>query len=492
MRPLDLVLPSALLALFPLAIGCADVEDPLPPPTIDWAECTDTTLFDCGVLSVPVDHADPYGPRFNLPVLRAPALVEEERLGSLVVNPGGPGGSGVQLAKGAAFVLPPAVRNRFDIVGFDPRGEGKSSPSINCISDLDPFIALDTTPDDAAEEEALAAQSRALAEGCGERSADLLPFVGTDSIVRDMDLLRQALGDEQLTYLGFSYGTFLGAIYADTFPDKVRALVLDAAVDPSVSAEEMIRGQALGFEQELDEMLAWCKGDSECALNQVGGAPTDPAAVYDAVQAAVEANPLPTGEDRTLGPGEFSYGVSAALYQPSRWPKLSDALAKAAEGDGSDLLALADGYTGRSPDGSFDNSLEVYYAVTSVDSPAPRDPARIAALAADVLDKAPRVGAYLPYSLLPSVYWPVDAWRSASPVRAPGAPPILVVGGTRDPATPYVWSQSLASQLPGASLLTRDGDGHTSFLHGNACIDKAVIDYLVDLRLPEDGTICDD
>lgn len=483
----------ALCFLCPLALAaCADVEDPIPAASIPWADCESNAALDCGSLSVPVDYADPYGPRFDVPVVRSRALDPDNRIGSIVLNPGGPGGSGVQLAKIASFVFDPELRSRFDIVGFDPRGEVDSTPAIDCVDDLDAFVALDTTPDDAAEEKALLDQSQALATGCKDRSDKLLRFVGTDSIVRDMDALREALGDDKLTYLGFSYGTFLGAIYADTFPDRVRALVLDGALDPTLTNETMIEGQALGFEAELQEMLAWCAGYSMCPLGMIGGAPSDPTAVYDELQAAVESAPLPAG-GRQLGPGEFSYAVSAALYQPARWPDLADALALAADkGDGSALLDLCDGYTGRNGDGSFDNGLEVYYAVTSIDTATASGPQAVKDLAESVKQKAPRIGAYLPYSILPSALWPVKPWREPAPVTAVGAPPILVVGSTRDPATPYVWSEALAGQLPGGVLLTRDGDGHTAFLHGNECIDKAVIDYLVNLNLPEEGTICED
>lgn len=479
-------------------LGCADVDEagtPAPkPPRVDFTDCEDNPAFDCGTLEVPVDHAAPNGPTMKIPVVRVRALAPEERIGSLLLNPGGPGGSGVDLAKLASFVIAPELRDKFDLIGFDPRGEAGSTPPIDCTDDLDPFIALDTTPDDAAEEKALVEVSQSLVDGCEARSAALLPFVGTDSIVRDMDLLREALGDDKLTYLGFSYGTFLGAIYAETFPDHVRALVLDGALDPSLSNEQFIEGQSLAFEQELEEMFTWCAADEACPLGKEGDPAEGPAAAYDALLAAVEEAPLPApgSGDRTVGPGEFSYGVSAALYQPGRWPKLAEALATAAKGDGSALLDLADGYAGRSADGTYDNNLEVYYAVTSIDTASSRDPATIAALAAKMRDKAPRIGAYLPYSALPSALWPVPPWRGAVPVTAAGAPPILVVGGTRDPATPYLWSEALAKQLPGAALLTRDGDGHTSFLRGNACIDEAVTAYLVSGTLPTPGTICDD
>jgi pimeloyl-ACP methyl ester carboxylesterase len=487
--PRSLLAPFVLLAPLALA-GCTDEDDPLAPPTIAWAECEGAALFECGTLVVPQEHDRPYGATFDLPVVRKTVTDPSKRIGSLVVNPGGPGGSGLELAKRASILAPPALRDRFDIVGFDPRGEASSSPAIDCTDDLGPFVALDTTPDSAAERQALIDESRALGQGCKARSGDFLRLVGTNSIVRDMDLLREALGDDKLTYLGFSYGTFLGAIYADTFPERVRGLVLDGAVDPALTGEELIEGQALGFEAELHEFFNACAADDACPLHAGG----DPAAAYDAVQAAVEKAPLPAppGGERRLGPGEFAYGVAAALYQPSRWDSLAGALALAQSGDGSALLGLSDGYVDRHDDGTYDNGTEVYYAVMSLDFVSSRDPATYDAIASAMREQAPRIGAYLPYSALPSALWPVSPWRGEGPVSATGAPPILVVGGTRDPATPYEWSAALAAQLPGGVLLTRDGDGHTSFLGGNDCISAAVVDYLVDLKLPAAGTICPD
>lgn len=484
--PLSLLVPAALLA--PLgATGCADVEEPPAAPTITWAECEGVSAVECGTLVVPRDHDDPYGDTFELPVVRRPAPDPEERIGSIVFNPGGPGGSGANFVKAAWIILPAALKDRFDLVGFDPRGEAASTPAIDCIDDFTPFAALDTTPDDEDEREAILEQSRAIADGCEERSGDLLRHVGTDSIVRDMDLLREALGDEKLTYVGLSYGTFLGAIYADTFPDRVRALVLDAVVDPARTAEELIEGQALGFEEELLAFFDMCAADQGCAFHADG----DPAAAYDAVQAAIEAAPLPAG-DRVLGPGEFSYAVAAALYRPAKWGDLAFALAAAQEGDGEGLLALADGYLGRRADGTYDNGMDVYYAVTSIDTSSSRDPATFATLAAAVQEKAPRIGAYFPYSSLPSAVWPVAPWRVAGPVSAPGAPPILLVGGKHDPATPYSSAVALSEQLAGSVLLTRDAHGHTSFLAGSECVDSAVTDYLVSLKLPAAGTVCAD
>ena len=479
-------------------LGCSGVEETVSPvtqpPKVAFAPCEDNANIECGVLDVPVDHDAPDGPKMSVPVVRVPALDETKRIGSLFLNPGGPGGSGVSLAKGASIFFPVDLRERFDFIGFDPRGEANSTPSIDCVDSLDAFIALDTTPDDAAERKALTEVTSAFVAGCQSKSGDILAHIGTDSIVRDIDLLRQALGEEKLTYLGYSYGTFLGAIYADTFPDHVRALVLDGPVDPSLTNEQFIEGQSYAFEAELEQMLTWCEGSDDCVLGKDTDPPTSPSDLFDEVKATIEKTPVPSSlyVGRTAGPGEFAYAVSGALYQPGRWAELAQALSDAAKGDSTGLLDLSNAYTGRYPDGSYDNSLEVYYAVTSLDSPSSHDPSALVDLLTKVKKKAPRIGAYLPYTALPAEVWPLPNWREAVPVEAKGAPPILVVGSTRDPATPYEWAQSLTKQLPGAALLTREGDGHTSFGRGNDCIDKAVTDYLVSGALPDTGTICAD
>ncbi|MDC3955738.1 alpha/beta hydrolase [Polyangium jinanense] len=473
----------------PLFLGCGGDPDPPqapPAPGISWEDCGGG--FECATFSVPVDHDAPDGRTFSIPLVRRPAAVPSARIGSLLVNPGGPGASGVGWARAAQIALPQRLKDRFDLVGFDPRGQAGSTPAIDCVDDLAPLIGLDPTPDDDAERAALVAGADAFAAACKQRSGDLLPFVGTNNIARDMDLLREALGDDKLTYVGFSYGTFLGTIYAEAYPDRVRALVLDGTIDPTVSGDAFIKGQALGFEAELEAFLADCAAKPACAFHSGG----DPWAAYDAVKAAVEASPLPAppGGTRTLGPGELIYAVSQPLYNKHQWKYLAQALALAAAGDGSGLLEFADAYVARSADGTYDASFEVYYGVTSIDNTFPNDPQVYQNLTNELQAKAPRIGMYLPATALPSARWAFQPWRSNTPISADGAPPILVVGSTGDPATPYPWAVSLAAQLSSGVLLTREGPGHISFLRGNTCIDQAVTDYLVDRKLPPEGTTC--
>jgi pimeloyl-ACP methyl ester carboxylesterase len=437
---------------------------------------------------VPLEHTAPASETFEIPLVRKPA--EESRIGSLLVNPGGPGGSGVAWVRYAHTRLPVDVRSRFDIIGFDPRGVGGSLPAIDCIDDLDPFIALDLSPDDQAERAHVVAESRRFVDGCKKESGDLLPFIDTLSVARDMNYIRVALGEPTISYVGFSYGTLLGAIYAELFPDAVRAFILDGAIDPSLSGDAIIEGQALSFEEQLNDFFASCAADPMCALNAEG----DPAAVYDAIQASIEESPMPALgiEGRSVGPGELWWGVAGALYSPKSWPDLATALAEAAAlGDGTGLLKLSDEFAGRRDNGSYSDSLDQYQAVFSIDNAFPRDLAYYDKKTAELQGKAPRLGASFAYSSLPSALWPLPAAREPAPIKAEGAAPILVIGTTRDPATPYSWSASLAEQLESGALLTRNGQGHTGFGGKSACVDAIASKYLIDLEVPAGGAACD-
>ncbi len=481
------ILAFSLLCCSPFVIGCGDDDSPVPPtaPNIAWEDCGGG--FECADFEVPYDYDAPDGRVFLLPLIRRPARVPEQRIGSMLFNPGGPGGSGISFIKAAWLTMPAPIADRFDLVGFDPRGQAGSTPSIDCVDDLGSFVALDLTPSDTAQEQDIKDSMNAFVAGCAQRSGELLQYVGTDHIVQDIDHLRQALGDEKLTYVGFSYGTFLGAMYADRFPEHVRALVLDAALDPALDGAQFIEGQARGFEAELEAFFDDCASKPTCAFYSGG----DPRTAYDTLLASIEAAPLAVaGKNRSVGPGEFMYAVSAPLYRPGQWNKLSSALARAATGDGAGLLDLADGFSGRKSDGTYANLLEVYYGVLSIDVAFPKDLAIYKAMTDKLEIDAPRLGAYFPFTAYPSGQWPVASWRTPAPVTASGAAPILVLVATHDPATPEAWGVSLANQLSSGVLLKRDGRGHVSFLRGNSCIDSAVTSYLVDLQTPADGTVC--
>jgi len=465
--------------------GCSNDEVPVPgaATTLGWEPCG--ADLECASLPVPRDHDAPDGPLIRIALARRLANDASRRIGSLLVNPGGPGGSGVLMASYAALFLPEELLDRFDVVGFDPRGAGKSTPAVDCTDDLDSYVALDLTPDDADERAALVSENEKLAAECETRSGPLLPFIDTSQVVRDMDLIREAVGDARLTYLGYSYGTFLGALYADRFPDRVRALVLDGAVDPGRDGEQLVRGQALGFEQSLEAFFAWCAADPGCAFHGGG----DPAPAFDTLMADLDASPLAV-HGRTLGPGESWWAVTDALYRPEDWKGLAEALELAEQGDGSALLQLSDGAVGRSKDGTYANFLEQYLAISSIETPYPASLAAFDALASDVAKEAPRLGPALVYNTLLPLYWPVPPQRTAAPVRAAGAAPILVIGTVGDPATPYAWAEALAKELESGVLLTYEGQGHTAFAHDIACIDEPVVDYLISLEAPEPDTRC--
>lgn len=456
---------------------------------IEWSPCEGG--FQCGKVTVPLDYDHPGGKDIELAVIRLPATEPDERIGSLVVNPGGPGASGVDFARGARTLLADQVRARFDVVGFDPRGVGDSTP-IHCLpaGGLDRYLALDTSPDTDQERAALVRQSRSFAQGCAKHSRSLLPHVDTVSAARDMDVLRSALGDDRLSYLGLSYGTELGATYAELFPQRVRALVLDGAVDPSLTSREMGLAQAEGFETALRAFVSDCVTHATCPLGSAG---VD--AAYDRLDdflAVLDGDPVPVPgqEGRELTQGLATFGVASALYNERYWPYLREALRKALAGDGSGLVQLADSLAGRKPDGSYTNMIEANIAISCVDESLPEEVSAYARFAQRAERQAPHFGTYVAWSALPCAFWPVPAAEDVT-VDAAGAPPIVVIGTTRDPATPYAWAEGLADQLQSGRLLTREGDGHTAYGQGNACIDRAVHRYLIERDAPKPGKVCE-
>jgi pimeloyl-ACP methyl ester carboxylesterase len=379
------------------------------------------------------------------------------------------------------------VTNHFDLVSFDPRGVGQSRP-IRCMSfgQLDAYLAVDPVPDTAAEHEQLVRSSRQFAEDCYHRNGGYLEHVGTIDAARDMDVLRAALGDAKLTYYGASYGTYLGAKYAQLFPTRIRAMVLDGALDPSESAEDSNRVQATGFETDLHDFLANCVASGSCPLGSTQQSAT---AGLDRLIQRVDNQPEQVG-DRQLGAGEFFLGLASGLYSPSEWSDLRIALGNAENGQGRDMLLFADALTGRNPDGSFNNLVESNTAINCIDRPSPRSVASYDRDAHAFAQAAPHFGTAIAYGSLPCAFWPVPPVESAHAVHAPGAPPIVVIGTTRDPATPYVWAQALARQLSSGILVTFNGDGHTAYDRGDRCILGVVNSYLDRLVVPSAGVRC--
>jgi len=475
----------------PAPDATAGVDPALAPfygQSLEWEPCRDE--FECATARVPLDYDAPDGEVVELALLRAPAT-GDERIGSLLVNPGGPGGSGIDYA--TTPVVNDAVRERYDVVGFDPRGVGESTP-VDCLSDadLDEFVSSDGSPDDAAEVMLLEAQATGLAGGCATRAAAMLPHLGTSDVARDVDVLRAALGDEQLNYLGKSYGTSIGALYAEQFPDRVGRVVLDGAIDPALTGPELAFGQAEGFERALDSYLAYCLDGDECPLGRIE---TEARSTLANLLDVIDATPLATGdESRPLTQGLAVRGIALPLYLTPEegYPVLSLALDDALAGDGAALLTLADLYMFRNPDGTYDgNTNEVSYAVNCVDRPHPASIAEIEAALPEFEAASPIFGSFLVWDELPCVLWPVPPAVEAAPVSASGAAPIVVVGTTGDPATPYEWGESLARQLESGVLVSYEGSVHTAYREGSECVDEAVDTYLLEGTAPDDGLQCE-
>lgn len=469
---------------------------PSPAPTSDGKEDRAVT---CSRLAVPVDWSEPGGARIELALARRTAP-GGGRAGSLVVDPGGPGSSGVDWVR-SGQVLSADASGRFDVVGFDPRGSGASAPVV-CLDDaaMDAWLAgqggrAAAGGDDGAPD--------ALARGCAQRGGPLLGHVDVASSARDLEVLRSALGEEHLDYLGKSWGTLLGATYAGLFPQRVGRVVLDGALDPALDARATAIDQARGLEGALRAWAADCPRRDSCPLDVPtgDGGRADAAGVrkvvgrVGALLDAAKEQPLTTSGDRVLTEPLALTAVIAPLYDQRSWPVLDAGLAAALKGDGTALLTSADAYVGRRSDGTYaSNLIQAFTATTCLDSDTAREPE--GAPDPDVPTEnaltraAPTLGPHLAGDQSACASWPVPGIRAPAPVAAQGSAPILVVGTTNDPATPYRWARSLEKQLDRSGLLTYDGQGHTAYGRGSACIDAAVDAYLVDGVMPGEGATC--
>jgi pimeloyl-ACP methyl ester carboxylesterase len=502
-RPLVLAVVGLLLAscglfdgepdLSPDPVGgtndLSDVPEALLPfytQELDWRDCRGGD--QCAWLEVPLDYDRPQGRTIRLSVLKVPASDSDQRMGHLLVNPGGPGGSGVDYAAGDSAYFGDEVLAAFDVVGFDPRGVGESTP-LDCLSDaeLDEFVASDRSPDTPAEVAAGDRLVTRLLQGCVAHDRRLAGHVGTIDVARDLDVLRSALDEARLTFLGASYGSFIGATYAELFPDRVGRMVLDGAIDPSASKIQRSLAQAAGFETALRAYVEDCVDEDDCFLG-------------DSVEAGVERiqgfltdldrQPITGHGERQLTEGLAVLGIWAPLYNEESWPSLSDALETAFRGDGAALLALSDAYTGRGPDGYIDNALEALYAVNCLDHDDAVPAEEIPRYVDRFESVSPTFGRTFASGLSACIDTPVGTGRGPVELRAEGSPTILVVGTTRDPATPLRWAENLAAQLDNAVLVRRDGDGHTGYHAGNGCVDDTVERYLVSGDVPDSTVEC--
>lgn len=511
LRPLSSALFSLLLVLggpgLPLA-GATPEPDPghtqspsvpAAAPQTNWGPCrqfiedtAEIPTAQCMTVSVPVDYDKPGGAQANLAVIRVPAT--GQRIGSLLINPGGPGASAVNMVAGMAPVLKNSDLTRhFDLVGFDPRGVGHSTPALRCRTDAefdafrrDPMV--DYSPAGVAHIEQV---YRELAQHCVDRMGQqFLANVGTASTARDMDMVRQALGDQQINYLGYSYGTELGTAYLERFGTHVRAMVLDGAIDPMIGPIEETINQMAGFQTAFNDYAADCAKNAGCPLG------TDPAQFLNRYHALVD--PLVTTPGKTVDPRGLSYadattGTINALYTPQHWKYLtSGLLGLARQTDAGDLLLLADDYQNRDRNGHYGNDQDAFNAIRCVDAPTPTDPAAWVDADRRIRQVAPFLNygqftGYAPRDLC--AMWPVPATSTPHPATPAAPGKAVVVSTTHDPATPYQAGVDLARQL-GAPLITFDGTQHTAALSGNACVDTAVLRYFVDLTMPPANLRC--
>ncbi|HEX8347738.1 MAG TPA: alpha/beta hydrolase [Actinoplanes sp.] len=501
---------AALLAALVVAAGCTlpvfaptdDGAGPVGAPApggsgaAQWRPCPEVprelvgrfapgVSYDCATVQVPRDWNAPAGEKYELALLRTRARQQSQRIGSLLINPGGPGGSGLDHAVYLSFGgLPEELTSRFDIVGFDPRGVGRSSP-VECISDadLDATFGGDPDPDTQAEFDALVALNDRIGKACGAKYGDQLALFSTEQAARDMDALRAAVGDPKLSYLGYSYGTLLGATYAQLFPEKTRALVLDGAVDPRQNAVAGSEGQAKGFERAFTNFTDWSARTSDkCPI-----APDARKAVTEAIDKA-RSQPLSGTQGRKATSGWVFYAVISSLYSQQGWEELAKAIAALGAGNPEGVFKLADSYAHRDESGEYTNLFDANVAVNCADAGETPSVEQVRALQSQWRAKYPMFGAALAVGMLPCTFWPGK--RDPYPTgAATGAPPIVVVGTTGDPATPYEQTASLAQMLGVGRVLTWEGEGHTAYPN-TPCIARAVNDYLINLSVPKEGLRC--
>ena len=455
-------------------------------PKIAWLASGDQGA-QSATFHVPMDSSHDDGTQISLALRRYPASGAKK--GSIVLIPGGPGFSAVDyLDYFALTTLGISLRENFDLVAFDPRGVGHST-KVYCVDNPLPYVAIDRSPENALEYQILIGIVQDYTTRCAENSGDLLGHVSTMDVVRDMELIRQAMGEGKLNYIGLSYGTKIGALYADTYPLNVRAMVLDGVYSPSLTLLDFTLEQTAGYEKSLQAFLTSCAQNSTCRFG--GG---NPEQALTALMANLKHHPIPAGIERMLTYGKAQYGVMLGTYAQDYWPWLENALAAAAAGDGSQLLALTDAYFGRANDGSYPNAADALYAVTCTDS-SPPSAAEVEAQIETVTRDYPFFGAMLMNDILYCTYWPAAPGMEPKTVRATGAPQIMVVGTTGDPATPYAWSQRLASELDSSFLVTFVAERHVAG-GTNRCVDDRYEQYLLnpekgfsDLTCTEDASV---
>jgi pimeloyl-ACP methyl ester carboxylesterase len=457
---------------------------------LEWSSCENG--YQCATADAPLDWADPGGDSIELAVIRTPAT-SSNRIGSLLVNPGGPGGSGVDfVANSENGGVAAEVHEQFDVVGFDPRGVGQST-AVSCYDDpseLDDYLFGDVDGEIGSDEwlHDVVDSTKEFGQSCLEHTGPLLGHVDTESSARDMDMLRAVLGDEKLYYLGYSYGTLLGATYAELFPEKTGRLVLDGAFDPSATLAEVVSEQIEGFEGAYRAYLESCLSGDDCPFDgSVDDAMEDTARLLD----ALDESPLRNADGRDLDASAMTLAIQSPLYSEVNWPYLTQSISDVLHGDADLAFQLIDSYLDRNADGTyFTNTQEAFTAIDCLDFPADGTFDEARADAAELAEIAPTLGTRSGYSAISCSGWPFPATRTPGPITAAGSADILVVGTTNDPATPYIWAQSLSEQLENGYLLTYDGEGHTAYGRSNDCVDDTVNEYFLNGTVPAEDPLC--
>ncbi|MEU6554482.1 alpha/beta hydrolase [Streptomyces sp. NPDC046915] len=476
--------PSAALT----ATSAAGLPSSLTAQKLDWGGCKATGgspapsgEWQCATLKVPLDWSKPEGATIGLALIRAKAT-GDDRIGSLLFNFGGPGGSGVSTMPAFGPTMS-ALRERYDLVSWDPRGVG-ADHGIRCRGDKDVQAAeaVDATPDTPAEEKAYFQDATDFGKGCSRAAGKLMAHVSTTDTARDMDLIRQVLGDARTHYFGFSYGTELGGVYAHLFPKNVGRLVLDAVVDPSADSVGHAENQAKGFQRALDDYLK-SRGQDPAKGSQK---------IVDLLK-RIDARPLPTSSGRRLTQTLAVTGIILPLYSESRWPELTGALTAAEEGDGTQLLSLADDYNERDSSGHYGTTTQAQRVISCLDDKERPTLPETKKLLPRFEKISPVFGDFLGWDAAGWCHdWPVPGQYETPEVSAPGAAPILLVGNTGDPATPYEGTRRMADEL-GRGIgveLTWKGEGHVAYGRGSDCVDSTVNAYLLNGTVPKDGKVC--
>ena len=455
---------------------------------IEWKACegSTSTEVECGNIEVPFDYADPDQGSFVLYVKKHNASSPADRIGSMMVNPGGPGFGGSSLADDAQYYFSQDLIDRFDIIAWDPRGTGESTPAVNCVDTFDEYFGLDSPPETPEEKQALIDASQAFNDKCAENSGTILPYISTMASAQDINSLRLALGEEKVSYFGFSYGSELGTTWATMFPETVRAIVVDGAVDPNASSVQEGMNQAKGFEGQLTTFLKQCSEKTTCAFHN-GGKAED---AFDKLVLDIDTTPLEVSKDRTpVTQGVLFTAVAQAMYSDYYWPQLSEALNAAQGGDGKGILQLYDDYYQRNTDGTYGNELEAFLAISCLDDPGATSAEEVDLHIEEFITAAPRLGGNFAYGYSCAL-WPVKQADKVT-ITGKGAGPIVVIGTTGDAATPLESTRKMALGLEQGILIVVDANQHTGY-GANNCVVKAVDEYLIKLKVPANETTCKD